>query len=153
MELAEQGLSSVFLTRLGDALNYGELGMAICPEIGCAVDMEQYEEDELTEVFKPDPVIPERQKADIIAHMMEQFAPEGYNTRKRDRVFVEHRFILCHLLRKYTHLSLSQIGKYVDKDHSTVIHYMHEVDNLLEYDKKFTNKITHIENTLQLWNV
>ena len=50
-------------------------------------------------------------------------------TRKRS--VVESRMIFSKILRNYRH-SFTDIGKYLNKDHTTIIHYISKLDGLLE---------------------
>jgi len=80
-------------------------------------------------------------------------------TRKRS--LVEPRQISMYLIRKHTLLSLQEIGllymtsrpnerhRY-GKDHTTIIHSIRSVENLLEYDKRFSDKFKRITDTINL---
>ena len=77
----------------------------------------------------------------------------------RRRTVVEPRQLAIYLIRKYTLLSLEEIGmlfktsrigypvKY-GKDHSTIIHSIKSAENLLDYDKRYASKFNNIQNHL-----
>lgn len=57
---------------------------------------------------------------------------------KRSRNYADLRSIVMHVLRKNTGLSLQDIGRIFERDHSSVIHNVKKVDGLLKVDKGFT---------------
>lgn len=74
------------------------------------------------------------------------------NTRKRE--IVNARQISMYLAKKYTKNSLKEIGKHFgNKDHSTVIHSIQVVDNLIEVDKKFREDIDELKKRINLSNL
>ena len=78
----------------------------------------------------------------------------------RKRTLVEPRQVSMQLIKKHTLLTLSEIGKFYmtvkknkviyGKDHTTIIHGIKAVDNLLEYDKRFSEKYKRITETIDL---
>ncbi len=74
------------------------------------------------------------------------------NTRKRE--VVNARQISMYLAKKYTKNSLKEIGRHFgNKDHSTVIHSIQVVDNLLEVDKKFKEDMDELKKRINLSNL
>lgn len=74
------------------------------------------------------------------------------NTRKRE--VVNARQISMYLAKKYTKNSLKEIGRHFgNKDHSTVIHSIQVVDNLLEVDKKFREDLDELKKRINLSNL
>lgn len=74
------------------------------------------------------------------------------NTRKRE--VVNARQISMYLAKKYTKNSLKEIGRHFgNKDHSTVIHSIQVVDNLLEVDKKFKEDVDELKKRINLSNL
>lgn len=60
------------------------------------------------------------------------------------------RHIAIYLSRKYTELSLTEIGnKFGGKDHSTVIHSINKVAKKIEEDESFKKQVDYIENLLK----
>jgi chromosomal replication initiation ATPase DnaA len=80
----------------------------------------------------------------------------------RVRSLVEPRQISMYLIRKHTLLSLDEIGMFYmtsrtheqdsyGKDHTTIIHAIRSVENLIETDKRFAIKFNRItENINQI---
>lgn len=69
-------------------------------------------------------------------------------SRKRDIVHVRHSSM--YFAKKYTDLSLSQIGaKCGDKDHATVLHACRAIENLIATDKKIKEDLNNIDKILK----
>lgn len=68
-------------------------------------------------------------------------------TRLRD--VVDARRILCYLLRKYSKLSLKNIGPYVNlADHSGVIHHIRVLEGFLENNDRIRELVSEFENSI-----
>ena len=59
------------------------------------------------------------------------------NTNTRKQEIVDGRFLFSKIARRCTELSLSNIGKYLNKDHASIIHGVKQFDNVLVLDDKF----------------
>lgn len=69
---------------------------------------------------------------------------------KRTREVAKARQIAMYFLRHYLNLPLKQIGQIMGgRDHSTVIHGIEKVENLLEKDENLREKIVEIERKLR----
>jgi len=69
-------------------------------------------------------------------------------SRKRDIVHVRHSSM--YFAKKYTDLSLSQIGtKCGNKDHATVLHACRAIENLIATDKKIKEDLNNIDKILK----
>jgi chromosomal replication initiator protein len=67
----------------------------------------------------------------------------------RKRNFVLPRHVVCHLVKKYTLLALKDIGWFMGgRDHSTIIHSIRAIDNLIATDKAFEREYQLIEDKL-----
>ena len=66
--------------------------------------------------------------------------------RTRERVIA--RQMICYFTRKYTHLTLFEVGKLIGgRDHTTVIHSVNTVNDFLDIkDSRFLKMIFDIEN-------
>lgn len=71
-------------------------------------------------------------------------------SKSRKREHVTPRQIAIYLIKKHTTLSLVGIGKNLVEghifDHSTVIHAIKTIENLLSYDKCINKDLTNISN-------
>ena len=70
------------------------------------------------------------------------------STRKREVVQV--RQIAMYFAKKYTELSLAQIGAMCgNKDHATVLHACRTVDNMIDTDSKYRERLEEIKKILK----
>jgi chromosomal replication initiation ATPase DnaA len=51
---------------------------------------------------------------------------------KRKRECIEAKRLVCYFLRRYTKMTLSNIGKHLLIDHATVMHHTKQFNNLIE---------------------
>ncbi len=67
--------------------------------------------------------------------------------KNRARKYIDCRLIFYYLMRKYTKLSLREIGVYVGAlDHSTVVWALQCCDNLSLTDRNFRHKLEYYDN-------
>ena len=68
----------------------------------------------------------------------------------RDRDIVNARKIFAYAAKKYIKdISFSKVGKYMGKDHSTMIYYINDINDMISIkDPYFTEKIREIEDIL-----
>ena len=70
-------------------------------------------------------------------------------TRKREIVVA--RQVSMYLAKEYTNMSLKSIGSHFGgRDHSTVIHAIQSINNLMETDKKFNATMQEVFKKLKL---
>lgn len=69
--------------------------------------------------------------------------------RLRDREFVVPRQIAMFLIKEHTKMSLVEIGKMFNRDHSTVIYSIRTVRDLLETNKVFREKYEQIPRQIE----
>ena len=75
---------------------------------------------------------------------------EALKNRRRIRGIVEPRQICMFLLRRYSNLSLKEIGmKFGGFDHTTVIHSSDTVQDLMDTDEKIRQTIQALEVKIQ----
>ena len=67
-------------------------------------------------------------------------------TRKREYVYA--RQLYAYFARKYTKDVLSNIGKFINKDHATILHSINQVNNFLDTDKQMKLQVGKINNAL-----
>lgn len=74
-----------------------------------------------------------------------------FSGRSRKRVVIKAKQSSVYFIRKaLPKATLLQIGKEMDYDHSTVLHCIKTINNLLETDKETQADISAMERTLQL---
>ena len=69
--------------------------------------------------------------------------------RSRKQEVVYTRMIIAYFLRQYTTLSTTKIGRLINRDHSTIIHYLKAYDSEFRFNKDFRNFAKRIEEDLQ----
>ena len=67
----------------------------------------------------------------------------GINQKSRKRDIVYGRFLFFTLAKKCTELSYEKIGKYLNKDHASVIHGINVFNNVVKLENRY-NKILNI---------
>lgn len=91
---------------------------------------------------------------EMLEESLEPFMPVYFDkrvslqSRSRNRPLVELRNIFCLLARQMGY-NLTVIGKFLEKDHTTVIHAITACKNLLETCEPFQHKYTSILKTLK----
>ena len=76
------------------------------------------------------------------------------NTIKRE--LVENRMIFSKIVYDMHKLSLMRIGSYINKNHATIIHYLKQHENLMDFDvfyKTKYKKILALVNNYQANNI
>ena len=75
----------------------------------------------------------------ILKNVCEHFGvtQQELKARGRKRHLSDARSIISYFLKKNTKLSLTDIGKEIYRDHSTVIYYIKKVSGFIEMDKKY----------------
>lgn len=69
--------------------------------------------------------------------------------RCRERKNVTARHICMFLMRRYTNLSLKEIGWRFRQDHTTVIHSIRAINNLMETDDEIMRMVQQLELRIQ----
>lgn len=69
-------------------------------------------------------------------------------SRKRYAEYVLPRQVFYYFASDLTQATWLQMGKYTDRDHSTAIHGVKAVQDLIDTDKKFAAKMLEIRNGL-----
>ena len=75
-----------------------------------------------------------------IEQVREYIESEGLNGRSREQFYVFRRHYLCYALYRTQELTLSEIGKIFNRDHSTVLHSIRKHEELK--DDRLYKKMT-----------
>jgi len=76
---------------------------------------------------------------------------ELLKAKTRKRHIVQARQICMYFSKNMTNSSLSRIGKYFgDRDHTTVIHACNTVQDLMDTDQKFRDKVNELEKLISI---
>lgn len=82
-----------------------------------------------------------------IVEMVTRTKLKGTN---RKRECVDARMIYAYVLRNTLGASLTSIGGSINKDHTTIIHYLKTMENLLEVDREVARKYIRCKELLLL---
>jgi len=66
------------------------------------------------------------------------------------RRYIEARGIFCKIAREHGDVTLTKIGKFLDKNHATVLHSIKITNDYLEFEKDLKYKYNIILNNLNL---
>ena len=69
----------------------------------------------------------------VFNHFKISFELAKTKSRKRE-IIIARQFAMYFLRQEFYQLSLQGIADYFDKDHSTVVHSIKQINNLVEYD-------------------
>jgi len=87
---------------------------------------------------------------DVVCSVLQLF-PEQLVGKSRLRDIVEGRQIAIGLIRVANpKMTLKQIGRIFNRDHSTVIHSRRTFDNLYEIDAQYTQKVNQVKAIVNL---
>jgi hypothetical protein len=76
---------------------------------------------------------------DTLKNIVEMVMSVGLMETNRRRCVVEARMVYAYILRELNY-SLNRIGMSLNKDHTTIIHYLSSVRKLLEIDEELLKK-------------
>jgi chromosomal replication initiator protein len=84
----------------------------------------------------------------IIEYVAKQVGvnPEDIKSKKRAKEIILARHISMYLLRDIMALNLNNIGKFMDRDHSSVLYSIHKIKELIMTNKETNNYVTNIKN-------
>jgi len=74
---------------------------------------------------------------------------EVKNRKTRKSEFVYVRQLYSYFCRKFTNESLDSIGKFINKDHATIIWGNKQINNYCEFDKGVKNQVKKINSILK----
>ena len=93
----------------------------------------------------------ERNLSDITDAVCEEFrvSPDALFSQSRQRDVVIARQVAMFLAKRYTALSMSDIGRFIgNRTHATVVHALDVLNTLLQNDVVLGQRVRHIENQL-----
>lgn len=80
--------------------------------------------------------------------------PNSVKGRSRKREIVIPRQLSMFLCKKYTNIPATRIGRMIgNRDHSTVLHSIEQIERQLKEDKAFAEEVKKIEEALKVKNV
>jgi len=99
----------------------------------------------------------EQQKRVITVEQVQKKLASFYNTKvsdlkskKKNKAFIQPRHTAMYLTRQLTDLSLPEIGRHFGgRDHSTVLHAVQKIENILQTDPGFRNTVDQLTKELE----
>lgn len=82
---------------------------------------------------------------DLLKGIIEESFKTKIITKRRHREIVDARMVFAKILRERGHIYKS-IGVYLNKDHSTIIHYVEQAPNIFKTDKKLMDLYLECRN-------
>lgn len=73
------------------------------------------------------------------------FTPEDLKSRRRTSEIIIARFIALYSIRKHSRLKLKALGQEFGRDHSSIIHALHEVDNWLTAPNRYISEYIQLQ--------
>lgn len=83
----------------------------------------------------------------------EGVTPTEIHCKSRNGELKETRQIIMYFSRKMTNMSWKQIASYFNLDHATAMHSYNTIQNFIQSDKKFKQKIKMHETRLKTINI
>lgn len=80
-------------------------------------------------------------KIEAIICAGENLSPETIHAISQKKEVVQARQIISYFAKKETSLTLDKIGQYFGKDHATALHSVKTVNNYIDTDSIYRNKI------------
>lgn len=78
------------------------------------------------------------------------FSPEDLKSRKRTSELVIARFIAMAVVKHHTRLKLKAIGQEFNRDHSSVIHALNEVDNWTSSPNRYISEVLQLSKIMDV---
>ena len=75
---------------------------------------------------------------------------DNIGLKKRTRHYSDSRFVYFAMAKKYTKFPLQTIGKYVNRDHTTVLHGIRQISNIIQQDESLRKIYEEVDNRLSL---
>ena len=85
----------------------------------------------------------------VICRELQMDFDEVKNRKTRLREFVYARQLYSYFCKEYTNESLAKIGKFINKNHATIIHSINQIKDYYEVDKVIKNDVDKINTILK----
>lgn len=84
------------------------------------------------------PMIPTPRQ--IIEDVAERYnvSSDDILSKKRTQTVADARALVCYFLLRHLHMSSTEAGKAINRDHSTALHSMQKVDTMLDMPSMYT---------------
>ncbi|MGJ8762116.1 MAG: helix-turn-helix domain-containing protein [Polaribacter sp.] len=85
----------------------------------------------------------------VICRELQMDFDEVKNRKTRLRGFVYARQLYSYFCKKYTNESLTNMGKFIHKDHATMIHSINQIKGFYDFDKVIKKDVDKINTILK----
>lgn len=85
----------------------------------------------------------------VICRELQMDFDEVKNRKTRLKEFVYARQLYSYFCKEYTNENLTNMGKFIHKDHATMIYSIKEIKNFYEVDKEVKNDVDRINTILK----
>ena len=85
----------------------------------------------------------------VICRELQMNFDEVKNRKTRLREFVYARQLYAYFCKEYTNESLTNMGKFIHKDHATMIHSINQIKGYYDIDKVIKNDVDKINTILK----
>lgn len=85
----------------------------------------------------------------VICRELQMDFDEVKNRKTRLKEFVYARQLYAYFCKEYTNENLTNMGKFIHKDHATMIYSIKEIKNFYEVDKEVKNDVDRINTILK----
>ena len=85
----------------------------------------------------------------VICRELQMDFDEVKNRKTRLREFVYARQLYSYFCKEYTNESLAKIGKFIHKNHATIIHSINQIKGYYDYDNVIKNDVDKINNVFK----
>ena len=85
----------------------------------------------------------------VICRELQMDFDEVKNRKTRLREFVYARQLYSYFCKEYTNESLAKIGKFINKNHATIIHSINQIKGYYDYDKTIKCDVDKVNTILK----
>ena len=85
----------------------------------------------------------------VICRELQMDFEQVKNRKTRLRGFVYARQLYSYFCKKYTNESLTNMGKFIHKDHATMIHSINQIKGFYDFDKVIKKDVDKINTILK----
>jgi len=142
MRPAESNISSVMISALNTFKDRDQLPTMLMPELQSRVQIDTVNHIDF------DLMTDEERFYRIRDVLTSELRVDSYDSYCRKKNLVEYRQLFSYFLNKYTGYTLESIGRFIGKNHSTVIHSIKRVKGYMEWDKAYRAKVELIDGML-----
>ncbi len=85
-----------------------------------------------------------------IKKTIEELYELNLSEKCQKRNYIEARGLFCKIAKEHGHVTLTKIGKFINKNHATVIHSINTMNDYLQFEEDLRFKYNIILNNLKI---